>query len=80
MSKPPGGKECWGEYGDRFGPEDRDPEECFTCPVAEHCFRVTVADAVVSTAANLGLIVDNLVARGELKQWDELKEQREPKH
>jgi hypothetical protein len=24
--------------------------------------------------------VDNLVARGELKQWDELKEQREPKH
>ena len=78
--KQPGGKDCWGEYGDRFSPADRDPEECFTCPVAEHCFRVTVADAAVSTAANLSLIVDNLLATGVLKDSHELKTTKKYKH
>lgn len=67
MSKPTEVKDCFGEYGCRFGPEDHDPVECFTCPLEAHCFRMTVADAVTDTAANLSFLVNSLVENGTLK-------------
>ena len=77
MKRPPGGKKCWGEYGDRFAPEERNPEQFFACPVAEHCFRVTVVDAVVSTASYISLIVVNHLVRGEIKAGGEQRHQEE---
>jgi len=75
MSKQTDVKKCFGEYGCRFGPEDHDPEECFTCPLEVHCFRMTVADAVTDTAANLSLLVDKLVEGGAFKEADKVRRQ-----
>jgi hypothetical protein len=63
---------CFGRYGRFMYEEGVKPELCVQCEVAEHCYRATTTEALSSIAADLGLLIDNLLEQGKIEDYGSL--------
>lgn len=64
--------DCFGRYARFMYEEGAKPEACIQCEVAEHCYRATTAETLNSIAADLGLLIDNLIEQGRIAEYSEL--------
>lgn len=64
--------ECFGQYA-RFTCDDEfTPEECIRCRYESHCHKATTTDALTSIAANVDLLIENLLEQGRIKDYRDL--------
>ena len=63
---------CFGHYARFLCEEGVSPEVCIQCDVAEHCYRATTVDAMNALAADMGLLMDNLLEQGKIADYDKL--------
>jgi hypothetical protein len=63
---------CFGHYARFMYEEGVSPEVCIQCEVAEHCYRATTVDSLNSLAADVGLLMDNLLEQGKVADYADL--------
>lgn|GEM_PF-2692766 len=63
---------CFGRYGRFLYEEGVKPELCIQCEVCEHCYRAATTEALSSIAADLGLLIDNLLDQGKIEDYSSL--------
>lgn len=63
---------CFGHYARFLYEEGVGPEVCIQCELAEHCYRTTTVDAMNALAADVGLLMDNLLEQGKVVDYAEL--------
>jgi len=63
---------CFAHYARFIYEEGAKPEDCIQCDLAEHCYRATTAESLNSIAADLGLLIDNLIEQGRISEYSEL--------
>ena len=63
---------CFGHYARFLCEEGVGPEVCIQCEVSEHCYRATSVDALNALAADLGLLMDNLLEQGRIVDYADL--------
>lgn len=71
-SKPIQLPECFGQYA-RFTCDDEfTAEDCIRCRYEAHCHKATTTDALTCIAANVSLLIDNLLDQGKIKDHRDL--------
>ena len=65
---------CFGRYARFTYEEGVGPEVCIQCEVAEHCYRSATTDRLNAIAADLGLLIDNLIDQGKIAEYSDLGE------
>lgn len=63
---------CFGHYARFLYEEGVSPEVCIQCEVAEHCYRATTVETMNALAADLGLLMDNLIEQGKIADYADL--------
>ena len=63
---------CFGHYARFLSEEGVGPEVCIQCEVGEHCYRATTVDALNALAADMGLLMDNLLEQGKIADYADL--------
>jgi hypothetical protein len=63
---------CFGRYGRFMYEEGIKPEVCIQCEVAEHCYRAATSESLSSIAADLALLIDNLLDQGKIAEYNVL--------
>jgi hypothetical protein len=63
---------CFGHYARFMYEEGGSAEACIQCHVAEHCYRVTMVEALNALAGDMGLLMDNLIEQGKIEDYADL--------
>ena len=63
---------CFGHYARFMYEEGVSPEVCIQCAIAEHCYRADTVETLNAIAADVGLLMDNLIEQGNIADYADL--------